>query len=224
MFKLTSNAAAVYAGDVQAGEECLNSLTKRLRTGGTADQNRSPEIAGEIFCSVYSSHKAKRPYVPPLYVLVGACNSQGRAELWYFDSAQNFLPVQKTGVQALGPEKTTKRYKTALESVVKENLRPNSSWPLEPEVWAIYIVSALYTHIIEPSFDVTVGGKIPCVVIDKDGYRDMEIAWTKDATNVGGSWNRVTPNPGDLITYQEHLRKQSQSLIECGFGLYDISS
>jgi hypothetical protein len=109
LFQISNDAGAVYAGHVNAGEECLSRLARRFRkklvkkpvTGMTKD----------LFREVYSRHNTKHP----LRVFVGACSPGGRSELWYFGSERNFEPIKLTGIQLLAWPNTEQVFRAGLE-------------------------------------------------------------------------------------------------------------
>ena len=219
LFQITDDAGAVYAGDVMCGEEGIKKLTERHRKKLPQDRGRSVEIARSIFSETYVRHKAERPDIQGLSCLVGACSAQGKAELWYFGSDSDFTPIQKVGVQAIGSTKAVHRYKEMLLDIENEQFQSGINIPLEPEKWAIYLVAAMYVHIIEPKFDITVGGKIPCAIIDNRGFREVVVARTNDPT-VG--WTSTSPAPGELTTYLQRFEAEARSLEAAQITVQEI--
>jgi len=231
LFKLTKDAAAVYAGISRVGETCLNSLRWELRRQNNSSSARSRKIAQKTFRSVYRQQIASmklRAEDAPLYVLVGACGKHGQAELYLFSYANNFEPESLTGLKTLAWPETAKVFKSLLDNELDraveniQNQRSNSRqipmvlldpMPIVADHVAIFI-SASLNRIIQSGSDRTISGLIQCALITARGVSTPQIAYTTDPSNEGPGWIKVTAKPSELKTVTG---------VSGIFGLYNLS-
>jgi len=195
LFQLAKDAGAVYAGDVDSGEECLSRLARRFQ------KNRIKRpvtgLARDLFRAVYKRHKP----VHPLRIFVGACGRGSNAELWGFDSDADFNPVSLTDVHLLAFTATEEAFWSGLE-YESHIIRPNK--PPDPIDGAQWLGTALDEHIIRPKFDEGVGGKIQCAFFENGACNDVKMLSSDD----GKSWERRSPDAGELKTFRPRLRKK----------------
>jgi len=231
LFKLTEDAAAVYAGMSRVGETCLNNLRWELRRQNNSSSARSRKIAQKIFRTVYrqqiTSMKLKAEDAP-LYVLVGACGKHGQAELYLFSYANNFEPEPLAGLKTLAWRDTANAFKILLDKELDvaikniQNQRANSRqipmelldpMPITADHVAIFIGASL-NRIIQYGSDKTIGGLIQCAIITTRGVSPLQIAYTTDPSNAGTAWMKITAEPSELKTVTG---------ISGIFGLYNLS-
>ncbi len=230
LFQLGRDAAAVYAGISKVGEECFGELRWQLSQQNVLKSTHSKEIAQKTFRTVYKHQLALMKLEPgdaPLYILIGACNKRGQAELCSFNYATDFNPEPLAIPKALGWPDTVDRFKKLLREELNKNVEeqlslrhrypqvPMASWvpmPIKAEEVAILIISIL-SRIIESGSDKTIGGKLQCALINAEGVSLPEISYSPDPTNEGPGWTRATVNPHGLTTVTG---------ISGIFGSYDL--
>jgi hypothetical protein len=220
LVQIARNAGAVYVGHVEAGEGCLSSLVgkyqnKRLGSGVIRETQK-------LFKRVYSNYaNASR-----VMVLLAFCSSQGRAELWQFDSKDDFVPVQQTGVRVLAHlDSTAKALRQGLDSVMNYHLtNPSSPLYLAPGsrlsdkrflpfelgsddpgkdvgVGATWLETALDASVIGTGVDITVGGPMQSAVMYSVGFLWRGHAVKRDNDE---SWKLLTPAPGELRAHSKN--------------------
>ena len=217
LFKLGRDAGAIYAGVSEVGEKCLDELRWKLTQQEIPNSGQSRKLAQRSFQDVYKHYLATEEVKPddtPLYIIVGACDTQGRAELYQFDYATNFKPKPITGLKALGWSDTASRFDTLLKNRLQKKIGdelslrhrypriPMATWlpmPITADHVAILMVASL-ADIVESNSDETIGGMIQCAVITSEGISLREISDTANGTNEGPGWRRVTARPKELIT------------------------
>lgn len=228
LFQLGIDVGAVYAGDSQAGENCLGELRYRLSRQKTPNSKHSRELAQKVFRRTYKHHLASRGLSPDechLYILLGTCNAMGRAELYHFGYSTNFEAEPLTGLKAIGwPDAIGKfdvLFKEELRKQVKEKLSLRRNYPEIPmldlnpmpikPIHVATFISAILTNIIESKAHKVVGGKVQCAVISTEGFSQPQLLCTSDPTNEGPGWTEATANPNELET------------VTGRFGFYSLS-
>jgi len=231
LFQLGRDAAAAYAGMSKAGELCLDELRWRLSKQKNPNSTRSKEIAQETLQFVYKHQIALeklRPDDAPLYILIGACDKRGQAELYLFSYETGFKPQPINGLRALGWPETVSTFDKLLKNELHKNIEQELSlrrkYPQVPMAYSVPMpikaehVAILFTEIlsrmIESGSDTTIGGMIQCAVISSEGLSLTEIAYSPDPTNEGPGWTRVTAKPEELVTVTG---------ISGMFGFYTLS-
>lgn len=217
LFKLTRDAAGVYAGMSQAGELCFAELMRRLSKQKMRTSARSAEIAEETFKAVYRHQIAQEKLEPddaPLYVLIGACDRRGQAELYYFSYRTGFKAEAITDARALGWQHTVDRFRQLLTTELRDNVERELSlrerfpqvpmaslvpMPIKAEHVMILINSILF-RVIESGSDPTIGGMLQCGLVTAEGVSLPEISYSPDPTNEGPGWTRATAKPHELRT------------------------
>lgn len=222
LFKLGRDAAAIYAGMSKMGEKCLDELRWKLSRQRIPNSQQSRGLAKRTFQDVYKHYLAierLKPEDAPLYILIGACDTRGRAELYRFSYAADFNPESITGLKALGWPDTVSRFDNLLKKELQKNVEdelslrhryPQIPMPIKADHVAILMV-ALLNNIIESGSDETIGGMVQCAVITSEGISLPEISSTTNGTNKGPGWTRATARPEELRT------------VTGTFGFYNLS-
>ena len=190
LFRIAKDAGAVYAGDVDSGEECLARLARRFEKRRV--KLPVTRMARDLFRAVYSRHHPGHP----LGIFLGACSDRGDPELWYFDDSSDFEPVPLVGLNLLAFPETEKTFRAGLE-YEKHIIR--SGQPAEPIDGALWLIAALKEHVIDKDVDPSVGGKIQCAVIDGGGFQPIGISGSADT---GTTWQPISPRAGELKTFR----------------------
>jgi hypothetical protein len=217
LFVISKHAGAVYAGGSQVGEECLDELRRLLVRQKRPGSQPGRELAQKTFRRVYKTYLASKKWTPdkcPLYILIGACNTLGEAELCLFEYRDDFVAKPLEDIRAIGMQNVAQGFPSVVESELKrqveEELSLRRRWPtipiadllpvpIDPHYVAI-IIAALLHNIIESELDKTVGGKVQCAVITAEGFSSPVISFTTDPTNEGPGFTRITPKPHELST------------------------
>ena len=214
LFKTASDAGAVYAGHVAAGEECLSRLARRFQKNMV--KRPVTRLARDLFRAVYAGHHTKSP----LRIFVGSCNQAGQAELWYFDSDKAFEPIRLTGVNLLAFPDTQKMFREGLEAE-SHIIRPDRLTPLQGFLW---LSAALQEHVMWPEVDRSVGGKIQSAVIDSGGFTTNVLlsAPADNAQLSDDAWKKLTPEAGELRTLYPREPRERRPLASTPIELYQI--
>lgn len=220
--------AAVYAGISKVGELCLDELKWRLSKQKPSYSARSREIAQKTFQSVYRHQIASLKLSPddaPLYILIGACDKRGQAELYLFEYCTGFIPEPITGLKALGWQNTARKFYNILENELQKRVEdelslrtrypqvPMASWvpmPIKAEEVAI-LISAILNSLIESGSDTTIGGPVQCALITTTGVILPDISYSIAPAKPHPKWTRVTAKPEELKT------------VTGKFGAYNLS-
>jgi len=231
LIQLGNDAAAVYAGFSKAGELCLDELRCKLSKQDNPNSARSRKIAQETFQKVYRHQIASmklRPDDAPLYIILGACNKRGQAELYRFRYNAGFIPESITGLKAIGWENTVSVFnellQNELQKQVEKELSLRRKYPQVPmascvpmpvkDAHVAILIAAILNKVIESGSDTTIGGMIQCVLITTEGVSFPGISSTTDPSNEGPGWTRVTASPNELRT---------ETGIPGIFGCYHLS-
>lgn len=217
VFKLGRDAAAVYAGVSKVGEECIAELRWRLSRRHTPNSADSKRTAQKVFQTVYKHNLALmqlRPDDAPLYILIGACNKHGQAELYKASYATDFRLEPIMGLNALAWQDTKNSFYNLLNDELNKQVEnelslrrrypqvPMASWvpmPIKAEQVAI-LIAAILSKIIEVGTDKTIGGMVQCAIVTSEGVSFPEISYTTDPTNQGLGWTRATAKQDELVT------------------------
>lgn len=231
LFQLGNDAVAVYAGNSNAVEHCLDELRWRLSRQNRPNSNTSKRIAQETFQDVYRHQIALmrlNPDEAPLYIIIGACNKKGKAELYRFRYNTGFIPEAINGLEAIGFEETVSVFKGLLENElhkqVEDELSLRYRYPQIPMASMVpmpikdghvaILITGILNKIIESDSDTTIGGMVQCALINTEGVSFPTISYTTDPTNEGPGWTRATASPNELTTVTG---------ISGVFGCYDLS-
>jgi hypothetical protein len=228
LFKIGKHVGAVYAGGSEVGEKCLDELRWQFRRQKRPGSQLGRDLAQKAFRRVYNTYLASKKLSSdecPLYILIGACNTLGEAELCLFEHRDDFVAKPVDGIRAIGMESAKEQFHSIFKSELKKQVQRELSlrhrWPnipiadlvpipIQPHHVAIFITASLH-NIVESQFEETVGGKVQCAVITAEGISLPKISYTPDPTNEGPGFTRVTPRPDELRT------------LTGIFGCYDIS-
>ena len=231
VFQLGRDAVAVYAGISVIGEKCIDELRWRLSKQYSPNSVNSRKIAQEVFQTVYKHNLASMQVNlddAPLYILIGACNKRGQAELYKASYASHFRLEPVSGLNAIAWPDTKNSFDNFLSDELSKQVEnelslrqrfpkiPIASWvpmPIKAEQVAILIV-AILSRIIETGMDKTIGGMVQCAIVTNEGVTFPEISYTTNGTNQGRGWTRATAN-------QEELK--SITGISGLFGFYHLS-
>lgn len=190
LFNLATDAGAVYAGLVDAGEECLEKLASRFSKRRV--ERPVTTMAQNLFRATYASRTTNYP----LRILLGACTPDSIAELWSFESANNFSPSRLSGIQILAPSSNVEG--TFLDGLAEVLIEVSPQpYDLTPRKAALWLATALQYYIIERNIDITIGGKIQCAIIDKSGFHVATIARIDKPVNPK-ILEMYSPRPGEL--------------------------
>lgn len=221
LFQLGGDAGAVYAGKSALGELCLTGLRNRLKAQQVPHSSYFQKIAQQTFQEVYKQvSKGICQSERVLYMLLGVCESSGKAELYRFRFDTDFEPEQLAGIQAIGCREPGKIFGKLLEHELNRRVREELSsrrrhqkdlaylnklglkipipiTPYDIAMTAGYSLNA----IIESNVSNLVGGKLQCAVITKeDGFQPLSLAYTTDPTNEGPGFTRATVQQSKLET------------------------
>ncbi len=217
IFQLGNDVACVYAGVCALGEKCVDELRFRLSRQRNPNSASSRKIAQETLNRVYRHEVAVmrlNPNESPLYILLGACNRQGKAELYRFSYNENFKPVWIDGYDVLGWRETATRFKDLLSGELKKNVEselslrqkypqiPMAQWsPMPiPDGKVALIMTALLSSVVEDGSDKTVGGKIQTAMVTIRGISYHDASSSKNPANPNPEWIRVTADYSNLET------------------------
>ena len=228
LFAINNRVGAVYAGESQVGEKCLDELRWELGRQKRPGSQLGRELAQKTFRRVYKTYLASKKWTPdkcPLYILIGACNTLGEVELCLFEYWDDFVAKPLEGIHAIGRDNVAQEFKSVLESELKRQVEKELSLrrrrptipipdlvpvPIKADHVAM-IIAGLLHNIIESELDKTVGGKVQCAVITAEGFSLPGISSTTDPTNEGPGFTRLTPKLHELST------------VTGIFGCYDLS-
>ena len=176
-----------------------------------------------MFERVYSRHQAKRVKVHPLYVLIGMANLRGQTAILYFNYRSRFSPLFLRGVNAVGSLPACNRFHETLDRTVAESLQSGRSWPLEIDVWAMVVATALKLGAIDEGNDATVGGLVQLLVVDRSGSREVDVSSTAGDPMDAASWDEVTVGHDALKRYHPLFRVPYLASGEPDLSLHHIS-
>jgi hypothetical protein len=217
IFQLGNNVACVYAGVCELGEKCVDKLRFNLSRQGNPHSTDSRKIAQDTLNSVYRQEVARlglNPSESPLYLLVGACNKQGMAELYRFSYSENFKPVWIHGCDILGWPETAARFRDLLSSKLKEDVESALSlrkkhpeipiaqlcpMPIQDGNVAL-IMTALLGNVVEEGSDATIGGKIQAAMVTMEGVSYHGASYSRNPINPNPEWTRITADYANLVT------------------------
>lgn len=217
LVQLGSDCAAVYAGDCNIAERCLDELRYNLPKETNYISPRSQMIAQKTFRNVFKYQTAVRKLDPdeaPIYIFIGACNENGIAELYIFKYNTDFAPEPISIPEAVGFKETVGVFKGLFRSEIRkrveDELALRNKYPqismvsvtplpiLDAQV--AMLVTGILSKIIEPDSHVTIGGDVQCAIITSAGVSFPNISYAPDGTDEGPGRTRVTANPDELIT------------------------
>jgi len=218
LFNLGNDCCLVYAGACEIAEKCVDQLRRKLSEQQQPNSDASLSVAYQTFNEVYEHAVTSMSLVPkdtPLYILVGVCNKQGIAELYYFGYNNGFVPEVVTGLKALGWPETIKEFDNLLNREADKQLGdklsfrhrqpeiPPASWlpviMFEAEKAAMTMAGTLNSIVVSGS-DITIGGMIQCAIITRKGVSLPSISYSTNPGNPSPEWHRVTTKSDELIT------------------------
>jgi len=218
LFIIGNDCCMVYAGASMIAEICVDELRRKLSEQQQPNSATSLSIAQQTFKEVYEREVASMSLVArdtPLYILVGACNNQGRAELYHFSYSNRFLPEMVTGMKALGWPETITEFNNLLNTLADKQLGNKLSFrhqqpEISPASWlpvvlfqaeeAAMAFAGTLNRIIVTGCDKTIGGMIQCAIITKKGISLPSISYSTKPASPSPEWRRVTARPDELMT------------------------
>jgi hypothetical protein len=238
LFSLTSDSAIVYSGDVIAAEHCITQLKNELQKIRNKNFTTSLYTSQQTFRKTYSFHKkSRKTRLFPLFFLIGTCDKTSKANLIYFRSPK-FSPIFIEGMYGIGLREAYKDLETVVnqqvDKAVKEEFDTRSRFPIpqllpslpvqtQAEHAGMLIVAAMQGTIFKGTKYETIGSPMQFAMVDKDGVRMPEAAWTTDGTGATDTWHRETARPDEITTYQEKYKLGPAFTSANGFKLYSIS-
>ncbi len=232
IFQLGTDVAAVYAGISSIGEKCIDELRYALARQQPGSAN-SIKTAQKVFQNVYTHNLALiklKPQEAPLYFMIGACSKHGKAELYRSSYNSDFALEHIVGLNViawtttknmfnnlmnreLGHQAKLAKYQYSHLKNLPEFQKYDTQTSINIEQLGILMVSVL-TRVIEFSQDETVGGKVQCVLITRNGVITPIMSYTTNGTNQGAEWIQATA---------EQTRLETETGISNVFGFYDFS-
>lgn len=216
LFQVAKEVAAVYAGDVKCGEECIGQLSYELMRASEKDSPRFLTVAERTFKRTYAQVRfTTRRSVYPLHILMGACSPHGAAGLWYFSSEKKFVPVAVTGVCAIGAPQARQVFAEALNQEAQRN-KGMFDMSTVVDGWALKLASLMFNTVITSAADPTVGGKVQLGVIDQKGFRSLHVARTPVPfpSHARPKWQWVTSGENELVAYDQYIGRGSLSTAD----------
>jgi hypothetical protein len=225
IYRLSRDAAMVYAGDVLAAQRAVSDIERffQRRRSPKATQNASNSV-GLLLRTAYQQEKAsasrkERMKVGPLWVLVGVCRPDGTAEIVRFASPK-FQPLYVSGVDAVGWPADVANYRRVLEDMQRQRW-DSSSEGMEldpnPEHWHMDVVLGIRGSLESDSRSPTIGGLVQSVIVTKGDCTESGFKWVIP----GGDpmkekdWESLTSSLDDVHQYRLD-RKSSQPVAESG--------
>ncbi len=206
LFPIAKDAAAVYAGDVEGGEYCIEQLAWEIGRSSSRNGKHFLRIAEDTFKRTYADLKRRRMQqrkeLHPLYILIGACRPEGVASLSYLSSESKFVPKPLTGVCAIGAPQARQAFAAALNGEAQKN-KGMFDTSTAVDGWAGKLATLLSSQVITSSADTTVGGKVQLGLIDKNGFRHVHIARTPIPfpSQTRPKWEWITAGKDDLVAF-----------------------
>lgn len=217
LFQLGDDTACVYAGVCELGEKCVDELRFKLSRQRNPNSANSRQIAQDTLNSVYRHEVARlglNPAKSPLYLLVGACNRQGIAQLYRFSYSEHFRPVWIEGYDILGWPETAARFRDLLSRKLGEDVGNELSlrkkhpqipiaqlcpMPIKDGNVAL-IMTAILSNVVEEGSDATVGGQIQSAMVTTKGVSYHGASYSRNPINPHPEWTGVTADYANLVT------------------------
>lgn len=216
VFQLGNDVACVYAGVCVLGEKCVEELRFRLSRQKNPNSAASRKITQETLNRVYRHEVAVRHFNPtesPLYILLGVCNRQGKAELYRFDYNESFKPVWINGYDVLGYQETANRFialfSAEIQRQVEDEMSLRSKHPQIPIAQLVpmpikdshiaLIMTAILSSIVEEGSDDTIGGYMQTAMVTMQGVSYQNVSSSKNPIT-HPEWAKNTAEYGNLET------------------------
>lgn len=215
IFQLGRDAVAVYAGMSNIGEKCIAELRWKLSSQESFNTDNSKRVAQETLQTVYKHNVALMQVEPddaPLYIIIGVCNKDGKAELYMGSYASYFTLEPVSGLNVLAWPDTKDLFDEFLSDEIDQTVEDELSirrrltevplalqltMPIKPEHVATMIEDTL-SSIITTGTDKTIGGRVQCAMTTSEGVTFPEISNTPNGTNQGPGWTRATAKQEEL--------------------------
>jgi hypothetical protein len=237
IFPLTPDSVIVYSGDVIPAEHCITQLKQNLQRLRNKNFTTSLYTSQQTFERIYKHHKkTRKAKIFPLFFLIGTCDKLSRASLIYFSSPR-FKPVFIEGMYGIGVREAYQELESAVNKRINEDVQKEfdtrKRYPvlhglgvpvqIRAEHAGMLIVTAMQEVVFKEAKYPTIGSPIQFAIVDKDGVRMPEVAWTTDGTGETDTWHRTTPQPSEITTYQEKYKLGPSFTSANQFKLYSIS-
>lgn len=186
---------AVFAGDVRSAEEALETCQRRLDLLARPAPGIVADVISVALDQVYAAHQAKRLELGPLYVLVGIVGADSGASIIRLSSDDHFRPHVEHELQVIGWPSACETLLAKLAEKDEEFLQGDIAWKIDVQEWALRLAGTLFTDIIEPNDEATVGGGVQIAIVGPDGWKDLTVARLGLVDIESSDWKLISEDP-----------------------------
>lgn len=213
---------AVFSGDVYAAEEGLLRAQRRLELAVRPDSRTVASIVSGALTEVFAAHQGvarqkERPPIHGLCVLLGAIDEYGRGLITRLSWFDGFVPEDLTDVQVIGSTAACSKFQARIAELEEQFLGGTGEVQrLDIREGALRLVAQLFSSVIEPRIDSTVGGNVQIVTISHGQWVEPRVDRLKEA-RPGISWE---PMSIDLHRVKRYMRdRQMPPLAALGSSI-----
>jgi len=205
IWDINRNTVISYAGDVKAGELCIEEFKKRVKNINVRLFN-----ASGMFQYIYKRLKKSEPRTKRLLLLLGSYLRNKGTKLVCLESP-NFRPMEITGVQGIGN-------KDAFNAVIEEvepkinDLSIYTGTEKDYFTIATYFIDAMRRLAIQNASYNDIGGPIQCRILDCNGSSAPLISFTSDPTGKTDEWHRATATSDEVTTFLKRWNLEAKYL------------
>lgn len=206
------SVGTVFSGDVYAAEEGLLHAQRRLELAVRPDNGTVASIVSGALREVFTAHqraarKRERPPIDGLCVLVGAIGEDGRGLITRLSSSDGFVPEDLTDVQVIGSMVACSKFQARNAELEEQFLGGTGEVQrLDIREGALRLVAELFSSVIEPGIDSTVGGSVQIVTITHVQWVEPRVDRFKEP-KPGISWE---PMSVDLDRVKRYMRDEQK--------------
>jgi hypothetical protein len=216
----TGGVGAVFAGDVRSAEEGLETARRRLKLLISPSPETVVDVVSKALGQVYEAHKALRKDLGPLYVLLGVA-WEGGTSILRLSSGRGFHPELTDDIQVIGWPSACEKLMVRLQELEDESRSGSTAWMISPDEWALRLVGALFTHVIEPGQEVSVGGGVQIAIMGPSLWRDITVVrlpWRQP----NAQWERISIDPGKVKRLREEFNLPPLADGDFALGFYSV--
>ena len=193
-----ANMLIAYCGEAGLAESCMEQTGERV----VSERPNTTEDIGRVAQEVAVTWWPKRR-VPnmQLIMMIGLFGNDGAPDLLKLGSESGFVPLSVYGPHAIGEADACETFLARIDRSLEDRFE-RGAVVAEPRAWATIVGGALFETIEGQPVDSTVGGKVQCYILDKDGIHGWGISRTRD----GKDLEKITIESREAETYKKRYK------------------
>jgi hypothetical protein len=163
------------------------------------------DVISATLREVFAAHAKKRRDLGPLYVLIGLARLDGKTSVIRLGYDDEFDPHIEDDLQVIGWPSACEKLLAKLAEKEEGFLAGEVAWKVDIEEWALRIAGTLFTDVIEPGDERTVGGGVQVAILGPNSWKDLTVVRLGLRDIETAEWELISADPERLKSYRRQF-------------------